>query len=162
MPLTPFHFGVGLAAKAVLSSRFYLLFFVGLQVLTDVETLYNLVHQRYPVHRFLHTLVGATVLALAASAVVLGLLAWRRRVFRSARELPWATLLLTALFSTWSHVVLDGIMHADVRPFAPFSASNPLLGLVSVAALHGICILCGVLGGGMLLLLGSDDVRDTR
>ncbi len=32
-----------------------------------------------------------------------------------------------------SHPLLDGLMHADVRPFMPWSDSNPFLGLVGLA-----------------------------
>lgn len=44
MPFTPFHFGVGVAAKAALARRFSLIVFVALQIVIDFESLYNLVH----------------------------------------------------------------------------------------------------------------------
>ena len=44
MPFTPFHFGVGLAVKSAIPGRFHLGFFVVLQVIIDLESLYNLVH----------------------------------------------------------------------------------------------------------------------
>src|SRR4051794_12646881 len=39
MPFTPFHIGVGVAAKAALPAQFSLSLFVALQVLTDLESL---------------------------------------------------------------------------------------------------------------------------
>ena len=57
-----------------------------------------------------------------------------------------ARLLATALLATWSHVVLDGIMHRDARPFWPFTDRNPLLSLVGVGSLHLACVILGVVG----------------
>jgi hypothetical protein len=152
MPFTPFHFGVGLAAKAAVPRHFSLAFFVALQVVTDLESLYNLVLHRHPVHRFLHTFVGATLLAAVSSAAVLPFARWwRLQVGRtgpgdrgSARL--FASVLPTALFATWSHVVLDGIMHGDVRPFWPLTDANPLLSLIGLRALHLGCMLLGFFG----------------
>jgi membrane-bound metal-dependent hydrolase YbcI (DUF457 family) len=144
LPFTPFHFGVGLAAKAALPRRFSLCFFVALQVVIDLESLYNLVKDRHPVHRFLHTFVGATLLAILAAALVFGVMVrWRAR---GTRIRLLVSLLANALFATWSHVVLDGIMHRDARPFWPMSDENPLLSLVGVGVLHLACVALGVFG----------------
>lgn len=48
-----------------------------------------------------------------------------------------------------SHVLLDGVMHADLQPFAPFSASNAFLGFISVEALHDFCLYSGLVGVGL-------------
>lgn len=37
-------------------------------------------------------------------------------------------------------------MHADMRPLAPFSADNPLLGALPFRALHLFCLIAGVVG----------------
>lgn len=149
MPFTPFHFGVGIAAKAVFLRRFSLGLFVALQIVIDLESLYNLVYRRYPVHRFLHTFVGATLLALLASAFAFGIVSmWTSGP--SGRVLPprrlYASLLATSLFATWSHVVLDGIMHRDARPLWPVTDSNPLLSLIRVGTLHRACLALGFFG----------------
>ena len=39
------------------------------------------------------------------------------------------------------------IMHADMRPFAPWSDANPFLHRVSLGALHWGCVAAAVLGG---------------
>jgi membrane-bound metal-dependent hydrolase YbcI (DUF457 family) len=49
------------------------------------------------------------------------------------------------------HSVLDGIMHADIRPFRPFTQANPLYGLVSVQILYLFCIVTGLVGAALLL-----------
>jgi membrane-bound metal-dependent hydrolase YbcI (DUF457 family) len=149
MPITPFHFGLGFAVKAALSKRFSLLLFIALQVVIDCESLYNLVRQRYPVHRFLHTFLGAALLAVGASILFAPAVSrvLPKYAVSKSRLLLW--LLANALFATWSHVVLDGIMHADAQPFWPISDRNPLLSLVGLSTLH-----IGLIALGMLGLLG--------
>jgi membrane-bound metal-dependent hydrolase YbcI (DUF457 family) len=56
----------------------------------------------------------------------------------------------TALFATWSHVVLDGMMHRDVQPFWPIVPGNPLLGIVEVGRLHLACLVLGFFGAVFL------------
>jgi hypothetical protein len=42
-------------------------------------------------------------------------------------------------------------MHADIRPFRPFTDANPLYGLVSVRVLYLFCIITGLVGAALLL-----------
>jgi hypothetical protein len=43
-------------------------------------------------------------------------------------------------------------MHADMKPFAPFSDGNPLVGAVFLSTLHGFCVLAGIVGGVVVLV----------
>jgi membrane-bound metal-dependent hydrolase YbcI (DUF457 family) len=58
-----------------------------------------------------------------------------------------------AFIGAYSHVAIDSIMHADMRPFAPFSAASPWLGVVSIETLQWLCVLAGVIGIAGLALL---------
>ena len=62
------------------------------------------------------------------------------------RKLGVRSVALGAIIGTYSHVLLDSLMHADMHPFAPFSDRNPLLGAVFLNTLHGFCLLAGVVG----------------
>ena len=158
MPFTPFHFGPGLLAKSLVPRHFSWLAFVASQVLIDCETLFYLVQRAWPIHRFFHTLLGGAI-----AGVVTGLLmmALKRRGGRQAAaliavadrarpslrsEASTAAILIGALVGGLSHSLLDGIMHTDVRPFAPWTDRNPLLRSVSLAALHLGCVLLGLAG----------------
>ena len=44
-------------------------------------------------------------------------------------------------------MALDGLMHLDVHPFAPWSAENPLLIPGSFGWVHLVCALVGLAGG---------------
>jgi len=143
MPITPFHFGPGAALQAIAPRHVSFLAFSAANVLIDVESLYNLVHGRHPVHAFFHTYVGATLVALAIVAAF-----WLLRRAGVKRLLPALTLRQVAIgtaLGAWSHVLLDSVMHADIQPLQPLSAANGLLGLVSLSVLHWGCLACGVL-----------------
>jgi hypothetical protein len=58
--------------------------------------------------------------------------------------------IMTTVLGVIGHLVPDGIMHSDVRPFAPLSDANPLYGLVSLAALHWSLVAAGILGALLL------------
>lgn len=42
-------------------------------------------------------------------------------------------------------MLLDSLVHADIRPWAPFSAANGLLGRV----VEWLCLASGALGGAL-------------
>jgi membrane-bound metal-dependent hydrolase YbcI (DUF457 family) len=60
--------------------------------------------------------------------------------------ISWFVACVSALIGTYSHVVLDSIMHGDVEPLVPFTSTNVLLGLMSIEALHWFCVFSGLLG----------------
>ena len=156
MPVTPFHFGPGAVLQAVAPRQVSFLAFCAANVGIDCESLYNLVQGNYPVHTFFHTYVGSTLMALT---VVLLFVAARRlsRRFSLPDLFRWQSLsvlavIVGALLGAWSHVFLDSIMHADIRPLAPFSSANAFLHLVSLDMLHLACLVLGVLGLLAMLL----------
>jgi len=61
-------------------------------------------------------------------------------------RIPWPAAIVGAVLGAYSHVVLDSIMHADMRPLAPFAETNAMLGVMSVGALHLWCVAGGGLG----------------
>jgi hypothetical protein len=154
MPITPFHFGPGALLHAIAPRHVSFIAFCATNVLIDVESLYNLVNHRNPVHAFFHTCAGATLAALTcigafailvkASAVLPlpNLLAWK--------QLGHRQVAIGAALGASSHVALDSLMHQDIAPLAPFTAENALLGLVSLGALHWACLLAGMLGLAVL------------
>jgi membrane-bound metal-dependent hydrolase YbcI (DUF457 family) len=132
--------------------------FAAAQVLIDCETLYYLVRQEYPVHRFFHSFLGATAAGLVAAILCLVI------VRASTVRFPWLIsplvgstsiargefsslgVLLGGFIGGVSHPFLDGIMHRDVRPFMPWSDNNPFLGLIGVVQLHLGCSAAALLG----------------
>ncbi len=163
MPITPFHFGPGGALYAVAPKRFSFLAFCAANVLTDVEPLYYMLTHQARLHRFLHTYVGAT-LAAVVTCMLFGMALGFARRFRVPNPFRWQALGMPAVavgaFSgTYSHVVFDSVMHADITPFAPFSDANPLLGLVPLRTLHVFCMGAGAFAILVIEAFHKDDRR---
>jgi len=156
VPITPFHFGPGVLFAAAAPRRVSLIAFVAANCITDVESICNVLTGNFPYHRFLHTFLGAAVVA----ALTIALFLFTRHLARrfplpnwfSWQQLTPLPVTLGALLGSFSHIVLDGVMHADMRPFAPWSDANPFLHRVSLGVLHWGCVGAAVLGGLLWLV----------
>lgn len=157
MPVTPYHFGIGAALKAVGPSRFSLVAFVLSQLIIDLEPLYYLLTNSPPWHRFMHTFAGATVVVLLT--VIFARL-FRRvlgRIWQWGSEEPFElhdtsrlAVLIGAVTGAYSHIWVDSIMHDDVYPMAPFSYASPIHGLTPILELEQYCLSLGVVGLAVL------------
>jgi membrane-bound metal-dependent hydrolase YbcI (DUF457 family) len=151
VPITPFHFGPGILFAGAAPRRVSLLSFVAANCITDVESIYNVLTGSFPYHRFLHTFLGAAVVTALTIALFLFTRQLARR-FPLPNWFAWQQLTLLpvtvgALLGSFSHIVLDGVMHADMRPFWPWTDANPFLNFVSMGALHWGCVMAAVVGG---------------
>ena len=149
MPFTPYHFGPGLFIKAVAPRAFSFAAFAAAQVVIDVETLIHIVRHEWPLHRSAHTLLFGSLIGLGTAGLLyLATLAIRHRPIWRLPALTGEVTAQGLLVGGWlggaSHAVLDGLMHADIRPFAPFVDQNPMLGMVDVGVLHASCAVLGL------------------
>lgn len=169
MPFTPFHFGPGAAIKALMPKYFSFTVFCFAQIVTDFETGYYLVRGEYPLHRWLHTYLGASTVAVFCILVgwplcQLALRIWNRwqnapfkSYFYTSDPISLTSATLGAFIGTYSHVFLDSIMHSDVEPLSPFSPRNPLYYIVSWLTLHALCLVLGMVGALYLSTRKSAD-----
>jgi len=167
MPFTPFHMGPGLALKAIAGERFSLLAFGVAQVAMDLEPLVGILSGADVLHGTSHTYLAAIPIGLLAAVItpVLCRPLLRRwndflRNYRLARlagadTFAQPALAFGALAGTLSHVALDSLMHHDIRPLAPFSEANGLLGAVSLDTLHLACVAAGVAGSVLWAVRGG-------
>ncbi len=159
MPITPVHMGPALAVKAVAPKRFSLLVFGVTQVIIDSEAAFHIVRGDWPIHDFLHTYLGATLVAALTVAVArldgygYAIRLWKRVVartsgslFRIEPRIPLSAAVSGALIGGYSHVLLDSVLYSDMRPFAPLSESNALLGVMSASQVYLLCLALGALG----------------
>ena len=154
MPITPFHFGPGAALHSIAPKHVSFIAFCAANVIVDVEPLYYMITRQFPVHRFFHTYVGVSVVIAATVALFAAMLKLASVVrlpdlFRW-KELTYSQVVLGAALGGYSHIVLDSVMHTDIRPLAPFSQANGLFGLVSLSSLHLFCLGAAVVGIAMV------------
>ena len=160
MPLTPLHLGPALLLGYPLARRLDVPTLLLASVALDVRAWSVILGPLSgPVHGPLHTLVGATAFAVALAGVVSALrpklpasVRWVSAVQRrlSPHREPVSRrdgrrVLAGALVGVYSHVLLDAVVHDDVRPFFP-AESNPLLGVAPETAVDALCVATGLLG----------------
>jgi len=165
MPFTPFHFGPAMVLKAVFPAYFSLSVFILSQVLIDLEPLYFMITDDPPLHRFLHTYVGACVIFLICIVIgkplgQLWLRLWNKTMspghhsrLHCNEAITFKATIISAFIGAFSHVFIDSIMHADVHPFSPWSESNFLLGTIDLLGLHFSLFALGTVGTFWLVLL---------
>lgn len=113
MPITPLHLAAALPVKKFAKEKFSLWAFIVVNVLIDLEpiTVYLLDLEKHglAMHGGMHTMIGALIIA-----GFVALFRWR---------LSWS---LGAVFGGVSHILMDATVHAEMRPFVPLIAGNPL------------------------------------
>ena len=157
MPITPLHMGPALLGKAVLDNRISLIAFGFCQVLIDIEPLLGLILRWPQLHGVTHTLPMVLLLGLLSAGLArwlsAGLLArWNKEMVSQgwlcwqAPTATWSALLTGGLLGGVSHLLLDALMHGDMRPLWPFSAANPLYELITYEQVEWLSLVCGLLG----------------
>tara|TARA_R110002167_G_scaffold110234_5_gene280668 strand:+ start:1715 stop:2209 length:495 start_codon:yes stop_codon:yes gene_type:complete len=157
VPFTPFHIGLGILVKALLQSSFSLMVFGWTQIVMDIQPLIFLISGEGHLHVFFHTYIGATLLAIVAALSgqylsQFGL--WLLQVRPSIPvNIPWWVVFLSAFIGSFSHVLLDSIMHLDIQLFFPITLNNALLDVVSTPVLHKIWLYSGLAGAALYYFL---------
>jgi hypothetical protein len=153
MPFTPFHLGPGAAFKAIGGERFSFMIFGGSQVLMDIEPLVRMMRGDAVLHGLSHTIAGALAVALASAVIGRPISNLVLRHFGMGdHPIGWITAFVSASIGTYSHIGLDAVMHRDMRPFWPIGSDNGLLGIIPIGTLHLLCLLSGLLGGGVVII----------
>lgn len=132
------------------------------QILMDLEPLVRLLRGDDIIHGHSHTYIGAIV--IGAFAIGTGkplceycLVIWNRmfklRFLYVPTSISWTVAVFSAYIGTISHVLLDSIIHFDMKPWNPFSDTNGLLHVISAGQLHSWCLVLGGLGAIGLLVI---------
>ncbi len=171
MPITPFHMGPGMLIKALLQGFFSLIIFGWAQFLMDLQPLLVILTGKGNLHGFSHTYIGATLIAifsvLTGRWVYQGIMhfikkdfsAYQKQLFDVPKKLTLRVCIISAFIGTYSHVLLDSIMHADVEPFYPFNLDNDINLLISINSLHKLCIYTGLIGVIIYLIIRAIKIK---
>jgi membrane-bound metal-dependent hydrolase YbcI (DUF457 family) len=127
--------------------------FGGSQVLIDVEPGVRMLFGASIFHGPTHTIAGAFLMGIVAALIGKPISEFALRLLRIRhRGITWMASATGAFVGTFSHLILDGFTSPDMSPWFPFVGSNGLLGLISLAALHHICVALGVVGGLLVFI----------
>lgn len=158
MPLTPFHLGPAAIVKAVLRDKFSFTIFGFSQILIDLQPLFSMLGVDIALHGLSHTYLGATIIAIIAAFIgrplcQFFLRGWNRHLSTTEsgllmvkEKISGSIAFSSALIGTYSHILLDSIMHTDLIPFYPLRIKNSLLGLVPIDTLYVVCFITGIMG----------------
>ena len=114
--------------------------------------------KEWPVHRFLHTYIGATTIIIFSYFVgkpicEFLLKAWNtilspkpNHLLHIIPKITRISALSGAIIGAYSHVLLDSIMHSDITPFSPFTDKNGILNTITITELHILCSVAAVIG----------------
>lgn len=123
------------------------------QVLMDIQPLLVLITGKGHLHGFSHTFIGALLLGTLAAVSGKPLSELGLRIMGMGREhsivITWPVAVISGFIGSFSHVLIDGVMHSDLQPFYPASDNNPFLGWITVTMLHKLCLYSGLLGAGI-------------
>ena len=120
----------------------------------DIEPIMILVFNlSYPLHGVFHSFFGAFL----ASLVLILVMKYLRKyfsplmtVFKVEQEVKLRNISIGALLGTFSHVLLDAPIYAEMNPFFPF-IGNPFLIESSFTSLY-ISIFCAYCFLGAILI----------
>lgn len=166
MPFTPFHIGPGAALKAVTGRYFSLMVFGFAQILIDLEPLIRMLQRDSVLHGISHTYLGALIIGLPACLAGKVLCQWLLRVWNALwsfrylswlkidTDISWLAAGTGAWIGTFSHVLLDSMMHADMHPLWPFGPDNGLLDMIPASWLYLLCTVLGVFGFMAIVVVG--------
>lgn len=160
MPFTPFHMGPGLAFKGVLGRRMSIVVFGWSQIVIDVQPGIALLRNDLIIHGWTHTLLGAFPIGiLAGLSFYFGNTLFQRWSPTRAllqklglTDCSWRVVWTSSFVGTYSHILLDSLMHLDMRPWYPYVKTQPLLALMSDPQVYWLCVWMGVLGALLLLV----------
>ncbi len=151
--------GPGLFIKSLLQGSFSLIVFGWSQFIMDLQPLFVMITGEGQLHGFSHTFIGATLIAIFSGFTgkyLSEFLLLAMGFSYQYNRVSWVVAVVSAFIGTYSHVILDAIMHADVQPYFPFSESNELLKIISIEALHNYCMMAGLVG---LMVFGITNLR---
>lgn len=162
MPITPFHLLAATPLKAIAPRTFSWTVFALVNVVIDIEPITYFLITLNLAHRFFHTIIGASLIAVLCATYGRRLCEIAIGIWNDEIKSKWLTSDVDisktaawsgALIGAWSHLLLDSFMHDDIKPLSPFSDQNVLLGMIPISTLHTICVVFGVVGLVAMFLL---------
>lgn len=159
MPVTPFHIIAAAPIKAIIPRYFSWSIFTLTNIFIDLEPITYFILTGVPSHKFFHSILGATFLGLISALYFRKLCEnyitkWNKNLHPIDRK--WLEVknskislfegITGGLIGAWSHLILDSMMHQDIKPLWPFFKNNILLNTYSSDTIIYCCSCLMVLG----------------
>ena len=163
MPFTPFHIVAGASVKAIAPKHFSWSIFTLTNILIDFEPLYYHFTEGMLSHKFFHSIIGVSIIAILCATLgkpfcEYGLKLWNnslapedKKWLGSGIKISHLSAWTGAVIGAYSHLILDSIMHLDIKPLAPFTDENLLLGILGLMELHALCLI--LLAFGLIVFM---------
>ena len=155
MPFTPYHFGPGLFLGVVFLPFVDFSTVMIASVILDIEPILVLMlNLPIPLHGFLHSYLGATIIAIILAFVLypmIGTLNKLVAIFGIHQESSLRHILPASFIGTYSHVFLDSFVYLEMNPFFPI-IGNPFIGVFPSIFIYSSCIYLGLLGFGVYII----------
>ena len=151
-PYPLFHLGPALLFGLLLLNYLDLPTFLVASVVVDIEPLLVLsLNLNYPVHGYLHTFIGGTIVAfflVLAMSRIRESLRPLMSFFKLEQKVSLRSIVLASVFGIYLHILLDSLIMSDIRPFYPLQ-SNPLQvhSMFIGFEVYAFCVLLFVAGG---------------
>ncbi|MCD6444947.1 hypothetical protein CW710_01510 [Candidatus Bathyarchaeota archaeon] len=149
MPFTPFHLGPALLIGLLMFRLLDLPTFLVANVIVDIEPFLVLaLGLPLPLHGFLHTYVGGSILAALLTLVMSSareFLTGLTRVFRVEQKYSVKTIGLSSFSGIYLHILLDSFLYREMKPLYPLDV-NPFLDALSSAQVYTLCSVSLAIG----------------
>jgi membrane-bound metal-dependent hydrolase YbcI (DUF457 family) len=149
MPFTPFHLGPALLIGLILYRYVDLPTLLIASVIVDIRTalvFFGIIDG--PLHGFLHTFLGGTILAF----MLIGSITPFREMLQEKMDLKGflqqhddGTIVGAAFLGVFLHLAMDAMIYSDMTPFWPLM-ENPLLNTLTHSEMYTLCVLTGLVG----------------
>lgn len=148
MPFTPFHFGLGVLAKAISPKKISLSGFCLSQIIVDIEPGFKMAtNSASDLHSLTHNYPCALILAGVAFVI------WRfwesirpKRFMQERVSSP--ILFLSCVFGAVSHVFLDGMYHAGMK-MAQYQWDIARMSFGALSGAEALCVGFLLLGAAI-------------
>ncbi len=149
MPFTPYHFGPGLLIGVLLFPFIDLTTVLIASVILDLEPLAVILFDlSMPLHAFFYTYLGATIAAVCLSIVIYPFRKYLNEIvslFGLEQESSFRHIISASLIGTYSHVLLDSFLYAEMNPLFP-ALGNPFVGALTGGFVYNLCLVLGIIG----------------
>jgi membrane-bound metal-dependent hydrolase YbcI (DUF457 family) len=149
MPFTPYHFGPAVLIGILLFPFIDFATIVVASVILDLEPLAVIFFDLpMPLHAFFHTYLGATIVSIILSICIYPFRKSLNEIvsfFGLKQESSFRHILPASLIGTYSHVLLDSFLYAEMNPLFP-ALGNPFVDFLAGGFVYNLCLVLGVIG----------------